>query len=67
MVFELVLVDDKTGEIFTTVELEDEIHDALLKLVDQTGKTMEDIILEAIKEGLENAKKSDKKGKRKSG
>ena len=65
--FELVLIDDKTDEIFTTVELEEEVHDALLKLVDQTGKTMEEIILEAITEGLENARKSDKKGKRKSG
>ncbi len=55
---ELVLVNDKTDEIFTTVELEDKVHDDLLKLVDQTGKSLEEIILESITEGLENAKKS---------
>lgn len=65
MMIELVLIDDTTDEVFTTVELEQEIFDLLLKDAEKKGITIEDVILEAITEGIKNVKKGDKKGKRK--
>ena len=65
MMVELVLIDDKTDEVFTTVELEQKIFDLLLKDAEKKGITIEDVILEAITEGLNNAIKGNKKRKRK--
>ena len=66
MMVEIVFIDDTTDEVFTTVELEQDVFDLLLKDAEKKGITIEDVILEAITEGVKSAEKGDKKGKRKS-
>jgi predicted transcriptional regulator len=61
MMVELVLVDAKTDEIFTTVELEQELFDALVKIAEKDKKTLEQIVSEAILEEIEKEKKKSKK------
>ena len=61
MMVELVLVDDKTDEIFTTVELEQGLFDALVKVAEKHNKTIEQIITEAITDGIKREEKKKKK------
>ena len=64
MMVELVLIDDKTDEVFTTVELEQELFDGLVEVATKKKKSVEDIIKEAITDGINNFEKNRTSGKR---
>lgn len=58
---ELVLIDEETDEVFTTVEIPQELFDKLVEASEKSKKTVEEIIKEAITEGIEKEKKAKKK------
>jgi len=61
MMVELVLIDEETDEVFTTVEIPQELFDKLVEASEKSKKTVEEIIKEAITEGIEKEKKAKKK------
>lgn len=61
MTIELVLINDKTDEVLETLELEQKLYDDLIKISENNNKSIEEIIIEAIKEGINWEKDKIKK------
>lgn len=57
---ELILVDEETNETFANVELPQDLFETLVKASSKSGKTVEEIINEALKEEIERETKKKK-------
>ena len=57
---ELILIDEESNEIFANVEIPEELFTLLVDASNKSGKTIEVIINEAIKEGIEREQKKNK-------
>ena len=58
--FQLDIIDEETGEIWTTVEIDDDVEKSLTEACEKTGKTMQDFITDVFTEMVEWYKKNPK-------